>query len=226
MRSRLSYVLLAAALLLLNTVAGWGSNTRVTGTVEDPSSTPIPGASVTLLSVDGVLQTDALKDGSFIFENISPGAYDLEVAVPGFFRKKLSVNLQGDATPAPLVIHLEICMSTAEKTCGADFPITYGPLGPMNSRLTGVVRDFEGLTPIPNADVSIQRLGDAQSGLRRRSDRTGRFTFENVPAGIYDLKIAKRGYQSVEVKKLIKPRGHDVFIDTGLLQQGIVIISQ
>lgn len=53
-----------------------------------------------------------------------------------------------------------------------------------------------------------------------------RFTFENVSAGVYDLKLAKRGYQAIEVKRLIKPRGHDVFIQTSILEGGIVVVEQ
>ena len=167
---------------------------------------------MTLLSVDGVLQTDTLPDGSFVFDDVSPGAYELKVEIRGFFREKLSLDIHENTPPVPLMIRPKICMATGDRVCGADFPVNYGPLGTANSHLEGVVYHLGGLAPIANAEVTIQRIDDAQPQFRSRSDRTGRFTFENVPAGVYDLKVAKRGFQPVAVKRLIKPRGRDVFI--------------
>ncbi len=220
----LTHVLGVAALLPLCMSGRGASNARLTGVVQDPTSAPIPGASVTLLSVDGVLQTDTLKNGSFVFDDVSPAAYEVKIEIRGFFREKLSLDIH-ENTP-PLVIRLKICMATRDRVCGPDFPVNYGPLGAANSRVEGVVYHFGGPAPIGNADVTIQPIDDAQPPLRSRSDRTGRFTFENVPAGVYDLKVAKRGYQPVEIKGLIKPRGHDVFIQTSILERGIVIVEQ
>ncbi len=67
-------------------MAGRGtSNARLTGVVEDSTSAPVPGASVTLLSVEGVQQTDTLQDGSFVFGDVSPGPYEVKAEIRGFF---------------------------------------------------------------------------------------------------------------------------------------------
>lgn len=217
--------MLVAAIFLVLSMAGRGMNPgRLTGTVEDPSSYPIAKASVTLVSVDGVLRTDTSQDGSFAFNNIKPGAYQIEIAIHGFFRERLSVNVQDNTAAPPVVIRPRLC--DLPEPCGSDFLVSYGPLGATNSHLQGVVYHLGGPSPIANAQVTIQRIDDAQPPLRCRSDRTGRFAFENAPAGIYDVKVAKRGYRPVEVKRLIKPRGHNAFIQTSILEQGIVIVGQ
>jgi hypothetical protein len=167
-----------------------------------------------------------MQDGSFVLDNVSPGAYELRVEIRGFFRKKLSLDFRENTPPVPLVIRPKLCMATVERVCGSDFPMNYGPLGAANSDVEGIVYHLGGLAPIADAEVTIQPINDARPPLRSRSDRTGRFTFENVPAGVYDLKIAKRGYRPVEVKRLIKPRGHNVFIKTSILERGVVIVEQ
>jgi hypothetical protein len=86
-----------------------GSGARLAGTVEDPGSVPFPGVSVTLISVNGVLQTKASEDGSFAFDNLAPGAYQLEAGAHAFYTEKLSLDLQDNATPVPLVIRLRVC---------------------------------------------------------------------------------------------------------------------
>ncbi|HZS54152.1 MAG TPA: carboxypeptidase-like regulatory domain-containing protein [Bryobacteraceae bacterium] len=221
------YCVVLATTLLLSSVAGHADNgARLTGTVEDPTSTPIAGASVTLVSVDAMFKTDTLPDGSFAFDDISPGAYELKVEILGWFREKLSLDIHENTAPVPLVIRPKICMGTSERVCGPDFPVTYGPPGTANSHLKGVVYHVGGPQPIADADITIQRIDHIRPPLRSRSDRTGSFSFEDVPAGVYDLKVAKRGYQPVEVKRLIKPRGHDVFIQASILERGIVIVEQ
>lgn len=222
----LAHVLVAATLLPLSTSGRGASNARVTGVVQDSTSAPIPGASVTLLCVDGVAQTDTLQNGSFVFDDVAPGAYEVTIEIRGFFREKLSLDIHENTPPAPLVIRPKICMAAGDRVCGPDFPVNYGPLGSANSHLEGVVYHFGAPTPVANAEVTIQPIDDARPALQSRSDRTGKFIFENVPAGVYDLKVAKRGYQPVEIKRLIKPRWHDVFIQTSIRERGVVIVEQ
>lgn len=219
-------MLVPVMFLALGVAALGASAGLLTGTVEDPGSYPIARVSVTLVSVDGVLQRQTSEDGSFVFNAIKPGAYQIEIAAHGFVREKLSVNVPDNGAPSPVVIRLRLCDLPAPMTCGSDFSVSYGPLGATNSHLQGMVYHVGGPVPIANAEVTIQRVDDTQPALRCRSDRSGRFTFDNVAAGIYHLKIAKRGYQPVEVKRLIKPRGHDVFIQTSTLERGITIVEQ
>jgi hypothetical protein len=172
MRSILPRLLLATTLLPSSTTGRGGSGARLTGRVEDPGSGPFPGVSLTLISVDGVLQTKTSEDGSFAFDNLPPGAYQLEAAAHACYSEKLSVELRDNATPVPLVIRLRICWSPEDRDCR--FPVTYGPLGSTNSRVAGVIQFTGAGTPI--AQVTIQRIGDSHPPIRCHSDRTGRFT--------------------------------------------------
>ncbi len=57
----------------------------VAGIVVDTSGGVIPGATVTLRSGQGVERsTVTSSNGEFRFESVAPGAYDLDVALPGF----------------------------------------------------------------------------------------------------------------------------------------------
>src|SRR5437588_11910342 len=59
---------------------------RVTGSVSDPQSAPIGGASITLFSLDRILQTTSDSSGHFTFDAVPTGKYEFEVLAPGFSR--------------------------------------------------------------------------------------------------------------------------------------------
>ena len=58
----------------------------ITGTVTDPQSAPIPGATVTASNTGTGLKVEAVTDasGSYTFRNLLPGIYDLNAALEGF----------------------------------------------------------------------------------------------------------------------------------------------
>jgi hypothetical protein len=60
--------------------------TKVTGSVTDPQSAPIPGARITLYSLDRILQTTSDSSGHFKFNMVPTGNYEFEVVAPGFKR--------------------------------------------------------------------------------------------------------------------------------------------
>src|SRR5580765_6715364 len=57
---------------------------KVTGSVFDPNSSQIPGARVTLYSLDRISETTSDSAGHFQFNAVPSGEYELEVASPGF----------------------------------------------------------------------------------------------------------------------------------------------
>ena len=81
--------LVIALLVQLSLVsAGYGQSTlaSIVGTVEDQSSLPLPGTTVTLRSVDDNTVQETLADaaGAFQFLNIKAGAYSLTAVLAGF----------------------------------------------------------------------------------------------------------------------------------------------
>ena len=223
MRSRLPYLLLGSTLLALSMAGHGRSNAQIAGIIDDPSTTPIAGATVALVSVDGVLRAESGANGSFAFDGIPPGAYEIDIAAPGFAKEKLSSNVQENTALRPLLVRLRLADM---ETCGPHSSITYGPLGSTHQCMAGMIREAGGPRPVVNAKVRVQQMGDRRATFRSQTDRAGRFTFEGVPPGYYELRIAKPGYRPVQINRLIKPRGHDVIIDAEVLQQGIIVICQ
>ena len=80
-RRFLSITLLLAAAVLLLPVAGYAQsfNGSVSGTIVDPSGSPVPGTSLVLKNTGtGVeLRRTSETSGSYAFRNLVPGTYDL-----------------------------------------------------------------------------------------------------------------------------------------------------
>ena len=55
---------------------------KITGTVLDKDDLPVPNMNVTLLGTGNVITTK--KDGKFVFTNIHPGTYSIQVSYVGF----------------------------------------------------------------------------------------------------------------------------------------------
>ena len=93
-------LLVTLALAAFSPAANAQFSSNVLGTVTDPSSAAIAGASVSIVSQDtGVsvaLKTDA--NGSFRFTSLAPGPYRLEVVAPGFSQAVLPLTLTTNET--------------------------------------------------------------------------------------------------------------------------------
>jgi hypothetical protein len=110
---------LAVLLLLAGSfVFGEPQKARVSGIVIDPSGAVVPGASVALKHADtvvGSVKTDA--GGRFLFEQVAPGKYEVEVRVDGFKTARVRATA-GKGSSAPLSIPLEVAPVAEEVTVG------------------------------------------------------------------------------------------------------------
>ncbi|HKC14144.1 MAG TPA: carboxypeptidase-like regulatory domain-containing protein, partial [Vicinamibacteria bacterium] len=109
-----------AALLLLagGFVFGEPLQGRLSGIVLDPSGAVVPGASVALRHADTVLgsvKTDA--EGRFLFEQVAPGKYEVEVRLDGFKAAHVRASVGKGSSP-PLSIPLEVAPVAEEVTVG------------------------------------------------------------------------------------------------------------
>jgi hypothetical protein len=90
-------LLLAAALLLLPVASHPQSfNGSVSGTVADPSGSPVPGADLVLKNTaTGVeLQRTSEADGAYAFRNLLPGSYELRASLTGFQTYQTAVEVR------------------------------------------------------------------------------------------------------------------------------------
>ncbi|MFN0141141.1 MAG: ankyrin repeat domain-containing protein [Pyrinomonadaceae bacterium] len=80
---------------------------KIKGTVVDPVGAVIPNASITLFSGNRTITTSSDADGSYKFENLSPGTYRIEIASPGFVTntRELAISDRSD-TPADSVLEV------------------------------------------------------------------------------------------------------------------------
>ena len=83
------FKLLVAATLLLTMDPGWASSVAGTikGTVLDDAGLTLPGALVTIRSpglIGGIQERNAAEDGSFTFQELPPGSYEVIAELQGF----------------------------------------------------------------------------------------------------------------------------------------------
>ena len=146
----------------------------IEGTVRDAQTgAALSGA---VLSTDPT--TDVVtssSDGSFSFENITPGEYSISVTKNGYQNASVSVTV------------------TAGKTTRADIVLL-----PSFGSISGVVKDAT--TELPIQGVNIQ-TDPATSSVTTDSD--GRYTISGITPGSYKVKTSKSGYADAEIPVVV-----------------------
>jgi hypothetical protein len=117
--------LLFALLTLFSAIAAQAQSTfgSIRGIAADPTGASVPGAAVTLRSVDQSFTRSATADasGAFAFENIKPGKYTVTVAHAGFS----TTNLNGVSLDARQDLRLNIKLEVSADATTVD--VTAGP---------------------------------------------------------------------------------------------------
>jgi trimeric autotransporter adhesin len=100
--------LLLISLVLCGSFALAQELPSIAGTVTDSKGVPIPGAGVCLLAGTNKLAEQLTDlDGSFKFEGVQPGAYQLTTEIVGFLKStKEAVEVSTDSS-SKLVVHME-----------------------------------------------------------------------------------------------------------------------
>jgi hypothetical protein len=202
------------------------SSIRVSGTIRDPTSTGLPGATVLLISLDRVLQTESRANGSFEFDDVPAAMYEMQISARGFVKQKFNLDLRNQPAMQPLSIVLQVGSVPDMETCGPHSTLQYEPPHSRTPRLSGLVRDFYGNKPIKGAKVTVRSTTGGQPVVQAKSDRNGRFVVQSLPAGRYDLRISSFGYFAEDVKALLVPRENGVYIDTTVLQLNKIVVCQ
>jgi hypothetical protein len=114
--------LLAVLILIVGATTGAAqgrSSTAVSGVAADPSGAVLPGAQVELKTAQGTTAQTTTTDqtGTFRFEQVSPGRYDVLVTFEGFQPTTARLTV-GSRSPAPLHVTLPLAALTQEVTVG------------------------------------------------------------------------------------------------------------
>jgi hypothetical protein len=162
-------------------------STRVTlrGKVLD-AVTGEPLQNVVVAMSDIGLRVTTGEDGAFVLPDVPLGPHQLSLSREGYQSPsgRLMVDRAGE---------LELRLN----------PLG-GPSASDMSQVRGVVRDRQGGSGLAGAEVSLQPIG-----LKRMTDATGRFVFESVPPGRFELTAEILGYTtrtellSVTQKKIL-----------------------
>src|ERR1700733_2802608 len=81
----------ALLLLLAGSASAQVSTASVNGVIRDPKGSVVPGANITLSSVDTSVEKTSVSNGSgeYVFLNITPGRYTLGASAQGFNPQKI-----------------------------------------------------------------------------------------------------------------------------------------
>ena len=106
------FLLCSAVLLLSSAPTAWAQSTStgtVVGNVTDPSGAVVPGATVTLTDTNTKTSrtTTTNQAGRYIFVDVAPGPYELNIAKQGFSTTKTQTSVQvGAATTANMTLQV------------------------------------------------------------------------------------------------------------------------
>jgi hypothetical protein len=184
---RMRALFLGALILAASGAAGHSTVGSVVGTVMDPGNLPLPGVQVTIESPTPMAGAHTDRGGHFILDGISPGVYTLRLEKAGFEPKELKIRTE-DGEPSSLgVIGLEFapvyCLGEFRKPILEEKKLD----SPEKTRVSGTVR--EGIAPLRKMYVGLRDLGAGGADLITRTDANGKFEFEGVPPGSYELRI-------------------------------------
>jgi len=133
-----------------------GNSASVRGTVTDPSSAVIPGATVNVSNSVSGLQRTVTSDatGQFEVNNLPFNLYNVTVSAPGFGILKQNVNLRSAVgLSLDLVLHIEAAASTVTVQASSSDAIETDP-----TFHTDVDRDMFVKVPLESATSSLSSL--------------------------------------------------------------------
>ncbi len=142
--------LLLSCVVLLSLAPAQSTFGTIVGVVKDPGGLVIPGARVTLLSLDDRSTHDAVSDpdGSFQFMNVKPGRYEIDVHADGFNVFKLQ-SLQLDARQT-LRTDVSLKIASASET------IEVGDTAPMINTESATLADTKDFLQVSQLPVNYR----------------------------------------------------------------------
>ncbi len=177
-----------------------GTKTLVSGTAGITGRVVLEGASnysgvtvsaTSLADSSKLYTTTTTEDGAYYFMSIESGAYSLKVQKEGYI---------SDSTQQ---VYL---------TAGSVSQVKTITLKSESSTVTGSV-SLEGSSSSLGVNVLL-KSSDDETTFPTTTDYNGRYVFNNVKAGGYELILSKDGYANVSVKDLYVEKGVEKTLDS------------
>jgi carbon monoxide dehydrogenase subunit G len=199
---------------------------QLTGIIKDEAHARIPGVSVTLLSPERAFQAESDAAGAFEFNDVPPARYEMRIKAPGFVKQTRQIEITSDSTATRVSVVLKVGDMPDMETCGSHSTLKYQAPDPAAPRVEGIVHDFYDDKPVANARVTISASEENRTVIETKSDRAGRFTIRDLPAGSYDIRIRPKGYLPLEIKQILLPRENGVLIEATVLPSDHILVCQ
>ncbi len=163
------------------------------GVVDSATKTGLAGVAVKMFAVDKTLlrEMNSVTDGSFLFNNVSPGTYLLETAVGStqFDTATYTVLVNPDGTILPPNISLVVYPKgfTAETLVDIHGTVTASTTASL----------IASATLIPEKDVEVELFKAASNApvgaaiATAKTQAMGKFLFPQQKPGIYIIKLTK-----------------------------------
>ena len=167
-------------LMLFGSVAILAQSTApgtVSGQITDPTSAVIVGATVTLTdTATGGTQTTITNDnGRYLFVNVKPGVYDLNVRRPGFAETKVPEQKVTVGT----VTNVNVAMKVGEATQSITVEASGATLQTMNATV-GTTLGFQSLQELPNLSRDVSSLLTLQPATAANGSVAGAVRDQNT----------------------------------------------
>jgi hypothetical protein len=225
---------LIVIITIIASARGQGS-IKVTGSVSDPLSVPIPGAHINLYSLDRILQTTSDSSGRFRFDAVPAGNYEFEVLVPGFkrFTKPgvfigksivLTAVMEIGATGSPAAI-IPATEVAPVSSCGPPDSVMYRPRKRQADALGGIVIDVYPKMPVARATLQLFDARGAKLAQQRTNER-GEFQFKQTAPGRYYIVFQHPGYQNARSAEFWVAGHNATYITIQAVQSGKIVICQ
>ena len=113
--SRMAFALLLMCIPLTSFLWSQVATTSLRGTLSDPSGALVPGASLNLVRPDTgfTAKMRTTSEGAYIFQQLSPGAYELTAGAAGFATQTVKIHLLVDQ---PATVNVTMKLAGSETT--------------------------------------------------------------------------------------------------------------
>ena len=191
------------------------------GIVTDAFHFPISDATVSLFSVERVIQTKSSSSGEFVFPSTPIGKYELQIEGAGFKMKNLGVIDSGNFQPNALSISLDI----ANPGCGDSYSIHYSAI---DESLGGSVRVSvtESGRSLDKTSVQLFYTEGSVEYLGAKTGDSDEIKFDSLRPGRYEIRVGTTGFHELTTKSFYVTRENRTSIKVDLLKEGLIRICQ